>query len=205
MRNFERFDKEEFRRDLLDISFSDVKAAASDANELWDILKKFSLAMLNKHAPPTTLRVKSRQLPYLTNEIKQLCRQRDYIKKIAIKTGSIYLWQVFRQLRNTVIYSLRNLRHDYYTRKIEENKGNLKNTWKFLKHAIGKETKNASIDKISKDKIITDPIGVAECFNDHFTSIGQRVAAILLLCADIVAPHLADIFRYSLVSKKIFG
>ena len=85
MRNFKRFDKEEFRRDLLDIPFSDVKAAASDANELWDIWKNFFLAVLNKHVPPTTLRVKSRQLPYLTNEIKQSCRQRDYIKKKGYK------------------------------------------------------------------------------------------------------------------------
>ena len=178
VRNFKRFDKEEFRRDLLDIPFSDVKATASDANKLWDIWKNFFLAVLNKHALPTTLRVKGRQLPYLTYEIKQLCRQRDYIKKRAIKTGSIYLWQAFRQLRNKVIYYLRNLRHDYYTRKIEENKGNLKNTWKILKHAIGKETKNVSIDKISKDgKIITDPIDIAECCNDHFASIGQRLAA----------------------------
>ena len=131
--------------------------------------------MLNKHAPPTTLRVEGRQLPYLTYEIKQLCRQRDYIKKRATKTDSIYLWQAFGQLRNKVIYSLRNLRRDYYTRKIEENKGNLKNTWKILKHAIGKETKNVSKDKISKDgKIITDPIDIAECCNDHFSSIGQR-------------------------------
>ena len=155
-----------------------------------------------------------------------------------------------------MIYSLRNLRHDYYTRKIEENKRNLKNTWKILKHAIGKETKNVSIDKISKDdKIITDPIDIAECCNDRFASIGQSLAAnvkntesssthfgekatvntkfdfklindvevynklktldkikatgihnipnkMLLLCADIVAPHLADIFNYSLVSKN---
>ena len=130
--------------------------------------------MLNKHVPPPYL--KSRI--YLTGEIKLLRRQRDYIKKRAIKTGLIYLWQVFRQLRNKVIYSLRNLRHDYYTRKIEENKGNLKNTLKILKHAIGKETKNVSIDKISKDgKIITDPTGISECCNDHFASIGQRLAA----------------------------
>ena len=49
-----------------------------------------------------------------------------------------------------MIYSLRNLRRDYYTKKIGENKGNLKNTWKILKHAIMKETKNVNIDKISK-------------------------------------------------------
>ena len=104
VRNFRRFDKEEFRRDLLDIPFSDI--AASDANRLWDTWKNFFLTVLNKHAPPSTLEVKGRQLPYLTSEIKQLCRQRDYIKKRAAKTGSIYLWQAFRQLRNEVIYSL---------------------------------------------------------------------------------------------------
>ena len=150
-----------------------------------------------------------------------------------------------------MIYSLRNLRRDYYTRKIEENKGNLKNTWKILKHVIGKETKNVSIDKISKDgKIITYPIDMAECCNDHFsfywsaaniiniesssthfvenvtvntkfdfkpievynnlktldknkaTGIHNIPNKMLLLCAGIVAPHLADVFNYSLVSKK---
>ena len=125
----------------------------------------------------------------------------------------------------------------------------------FLKRAIGKETKNVSIDKISKDgEIITDPIDGAGCCNDQFASIGQRLATnvkntesssthfgektvvnirfyfklinavevynklktldknkatgihnipnkILLLCADIVVPHLADIFNYPSVSK----
>ena len=164
----------------------------------------------------------------------------------AIKTGSIYLWYAFRQLRNKVIYSLRNLRHDYKFEKHLED---------FLKHATGKETKNVSINKISKDgEIITDPIDRAGCCNDQFASIGQRLAAnvkntesssthfgekatvntkiyfklinavevynklktrdknkatgihnipnkILLLCTDIVAPHLADIFNYPSVSK----
>ena len=71
-----------------------------------------------------------------------------------------------------MVYPLRNLRRDYYARKIEENKGNLKNTWKILKHP-----KNVSLDKISKDGKIIDPIDIAEYCNDHFASIGQRLAA----------------------------
>ena len=122
MRNFKRFDKEEFRRDLLNIPFSDTKAATSDANEFWDIWKNFFLAVLNKHAPPTTLRVKGRQLPYLTYEIKQLCRQRDYIKKRAIKTGSIYLWQAFRQLRNKEIILFDTLDGIIIPRKLKKIK-----------------------------------------------------------------------------------
>ena len=148
-----------------------------------------------------------------------------------------------------------NLKNQRKIEENKENKGNLKNTRKILKNATGKETKNVSIDKISKDgKIITDPIDRAECCNDHFAFIGQRLIAnikstefssthfvmvntkfdfklinaievynrlktldknkatgihdipnkMLLLCADIVAPHLEDIFNYSLVPKKFF-
>ena len=81
VRNFKRFDKEEFRHDLSEVPFSDVKVAASDANELWDISKNFFLAVLNKHAPPTILRVKGRQLPYLTYEIKQPYTGKGIISK----------------------------------------------------------------------------------------------------------------------------
>ena len=143
MRNFKRFDEEEFQRDLLDILFSDVKAAASDANELWDIWKNFLLAVLNKHAPPTTLRVKGRQLPYLTNEIKQLRRQRDYIKKVMVNT-----------------------KFDFK-----------------LINAIEVYNKLKTLDK------------------NKATGIHNIPNKMLLLCADTVAPHLVDIFNYSLVSK----
>ena len=53
-------------------------------------------------------------------------RQRDYLRSKANKTGSKYLRQAYRQLRNKVDYTLRQLKSDYYTKKIEESKGNLK-------------------------------------------------------------------------------
>ena len=131
-----------------------------------------------------------------------------------------------------MIYSLRNLqlRHDYYTRKTEENKGNLTNTWKILKHAIVKETKNASIGQRLAaniknteststhfvEKVMVNTkfdfklINATEVYNKLRTLDKSKAAGIhnvpnkmLLLCADIVAPHLADIFNYSLVSKKV--
>ena len=33
-------------------------------------------------------------------------------QKRTMKTGSIYLWQAFRQLRNEMIHSLRNVRRN---------------------------------------------------------------------------------------------
>ena len=53
-------------------------------------------------------------------------RQKNYLKGKANKTGSKYLRQACQQLRNKVDCILRKLKSDYYTKKIEESKGNLK-------------------------------------------------------------------------------
>ena len=47
--------------------------------------------------------------------------------------------------------TLRKLRKNYYTNGIQVNEGNLKNTWKVLKEAIGQNDKTCSVDKIVID------------------------------------------------------
>ena len=67
---------------------------------------------------------------HVTVEVKSLMRQRDYFRGKANKTGSKYLRQAYQQLRNKVDCTLRKPKSDYYTKKIEESKGNLKYTWR---------------------------------------------------------------------------
>ena len=66
-------------------------------------------------------------------KLNHLTRQRDYLRGKANQTGSKYLRQAYQQLRNKVDYTLRKLKSDYYTKKIEESKGNLKILGQFLK------------------------------------------------------------------------
>ena len=46
---------------------------------------------------------------------------------------------------------IKKLRHDFYEKKIEDNKNSLKVTWKILKQAIGQCTKSSSVDKVMYD------------------------------------------------------
>ena len=73
----------------------------------------------------------------MTSELKKLIRQRDYLRAKANKTGSEYIRQAFNHLRLKVSYELNQANINYYTRKIEQHRDNLKLTWKVLKHAIG--------------------------------------------------------------------
>ena len=77
---------------------------------------------------------------------------------------------------------------------------NIKNTESSSTHFVEKATVNTKFD--------FNLINAIEVYN-RFKTLDKNKATgthnisnkILLLCADIVAPHLADIFNYSLVSK----
>ena len=59
--------------------------------------------------------------------------------------------QAYKHIRNKVNSTLRKLTKKYYTNKIQIIEGNLKNTWKVLKEAIGQSDKTCPIDKIVID------------------------------------------------------
>ena len=105
--------------------------------------------ILDKHAPVTRIKVKGNSLPYVTSELKALIRTRDYLRaKLANKTGSICLRKAFNHVRNKVNKALSDLQQSYYAQRTEENKDNLKGTWKILKQAIGQGTKSTNMDKV---------------------------------------------------------
>ena len=90
-------------------------------------LERIFLDCLNKHAPVINIKVKGNALPYVTSEIRRLIKTRDYLKSKAVKTGSNYIQQAFCQVRSKVFSLLKKSRQDYYTRRIEENKSDIKN------------------------------------------------------------------------------
>ena len=84
----------------------------------------------------------------MTNDLKNMMRQCDYLKAKAVKTGSEYLYQAFRQIRSRVFSLLNHLRKDYYTKKLDETKRDMKKTWKILKNAMNQNIKANSIEKV---------------------------------------------------------
>ena len=76
---------------------------------------------------------------------------------------------------------IRNLRKTYYTRKIEESKGDLKSTWKILKHPMNRGNKASTvIDTVFVEgQELTDKKQIPETFNNHFVNIGDKLGGIV--------------------------
>ena len=90
-RNFKNFDQVHFRTEVDNIPFDTVRDVSSNVNELWQTWLGFFLAILNKHSPTVTLKIRGKTAPYVTSEIRNMIRQRDFLKAKANKTGSKYL------------------------------------------------------------------------------------------------------------------
>ena len=117
-----RFDLATFQEDIKHIPFDQKKNFAGYPSEMWEIWKRFFLDCLNKHAPITQLKVKGNHMPHVTSKLRSLIRTRDYFKTKAVKTGFNFIRQAFIQLRGRVYSLLQKSRHDYYTKRINENK-----------------------------------------------------------------------------------
>ena len=146
IRKLKSFDSIAFLEELKSKKFDAIKDITRKPNEMWVIWKSFFLDVLNKHAPLAKIKVKGNNLPYVTTEVRRLIRQRDFPRKKANETGSNYLRQATQRLIHKVTYMLRKLRSDYYSKQIEENRGDMKRTWKILKQAMNKESKTVTIE-----------------------------------------------------------
>ena len=132
----------------------------------------------DKHAPIKTRRVKSTsKSPWITPELTELLRDRDYHKKQTHKTNSEYHWQHFRQLRNHVNSQIKLAKSKYFQDLVNTNKDKPSELLKTLNELTSrKKSETGPSCIISEDKTITDQKSIASILNEYFTSIGTKLA-----------------------------
>ena len=65
-------------------------------------VERFFNAVLNAHAPIRTKRVRNRDAPWITSDIRSMMFRREYLKKHAAKNRSEANWIEYCKLRNKV-------------------------------------------------------------------------------------------------------
>ena len=126
--------------------------------------------ILDVHAP-----LKTRKGIWITPRIKNLIRERDRAKRKAEKDRSI--WPEYKRLRNRVTSELRRAVEGYYRSLIDENSSNPKEMWKTINKVLNKnQCSTAPASVMYEGKLIEKQKEIAEAFNNHFTTIGPKLA-----------------------------
>ena len=90
-------------------------------------------------------RVGKKKSPWITSQLKQKMRKRDFLKKKARQTGDPLIWQQYKHSRNSTNNEIKSAKSQYFKVNLEANKKNPKSTWKLINEL---NSRNASSHKL---------------------------------------------------------
>ena len=112
-RQYKGYNKNNFTADLSEIFHNiDFDQDSDDVNKMYMNWKNRFVFVANMHAPPITRRVRSEYTPWLRKDIMKETRTRDYLKKKAVKTVSVYMQQAYKKARNEVTKKIKNVKRN---------------------------------------------------------------------------------------------
>ena len=141
----------------------------------WSTL--FSL-IIEKHAPLKEMRVSEKYCPWIDKDPKGLMRARDRLKTTALKRKSPILIDAYRQARNRVNSLNIELKKQYFSKKISECKGNMKESWKTINELLNKRSKSCNVDCLKDSgNTIVNKRDISDTMNNFFCTIGEKLAS----------------------------
>ena len=149
---------------------------STNVDEAWSLWKYNFTAECYKHAPLIDKKVRGRNCPWLTLEIKQIMRARDASLKKFRRSKLDTDLATYRLLRNKVSARLKLSEENYSRSLLEENSGDSESFWRSVKKILP-DAKLKSIPTCIKAevKIITDKQSISELFNSFFRSVVNKL------------------------------
>ena len=136
------------------------------------------MGVVNKHAPIRETRIGKKRSPWITPNILQKMRTRDYLKKKFETTKDILTWNLYKKARNELNNILKQSKRAYFRTNLDSAKNNPKKTWNLINQLSSRNlNKCSNVNTVEFNGVeITDRHEVAEAFNTHFTEIGENLA-----------------------------
>ena len=175
-RKLGKFNSADFRSDIAQHDWGSIDQL-NNPNDMWAKWKEMFLECIDRHAPLKSKRVRLSKSPWINSNLKKLMHKRDILKLKAIRSKNPSDWREFRKHRNFVNSQVRIAKQSYYNNAFQENKGNVRNTWRVINELTSRKVKTSSIKEIKlNDKSIHDSPELSETFNSHFATIGPKLA-----------------------------
>ena len=151
--------------------------------------------VVERHAPLRTKRVRNSKSPWISVELKQRMRERDFLKTKAIKTQDPLDWAVFKRSRNFVNSQIKHAKETHYKTILLENENNVRKTWSIINELTSRKQKDSRVKEILVDgSPIIDANQLSEYFNDHFANIGPKLAENIPTIENLSFPRFPEYF-----------
>ena len=170
-RVYKHFDKNDF---LADLKVAQETGLFKEMNETEDIevaadiFTEVFTKVLEKHAPLKVIQNRSNYIPYISKEIQNLMKERNFLKERAAETGDDEVFIRYKKLRNEVSTKLKTAEAEYYKSKFEEESMNSKDLWGKAYQVLGKYRSEFPSQMLFGNKLLSKPIEIADAMNTFF-------------------------------------
>ena len=176
-RNFKHYNVDAFRSDLA-AYLANLTLTIQDPDDMWSEWKDRFLTVADMHAPQETKKVRNVNSPWITKNIRQKMRHRDFLKKKAIQTKSKHYHQAYKKERNELNKLIKKTKVEYFTNQINSCEKNPKEMWKTINKLTNKTSKITNISEINQNgNRVTDDATIANTLNESFNEIGPKLAS----------------------------
>uniref|UniRef100_A0A8C6LAH3 Reverse transcriptase domain-containing protein n=1 Tax=Nothobranchius furzeri TaxID=105023 RepID=A0A8C6LAH3_NOTFU len=168
-----------FKTDLMEQNWEEVYV--EDVNMAYGKFLNIITSLYEKNCPLLYKVDKNKyaKKPWITKGIQKACRKKNKLYKDFLKKRTEEAEQNYKIYKNKLISIMRSSKRNYYSKLLEGNKSNIKNTWRILNDVIKKGSGTNSLPNIflTKDnQEIYQSKEIANEFNKYFTEIGPDLA-----------------------------
>ena len=152
--------------------------------------------------------------PWITNGIIASVNKKFYYykqwKKSTSKTtklGNIELYGRYKKFRKNLNITIKLAKKNYYSKRFDSVKGNIKKTWELINELRGKSKSNIKTQFIIDGKLVEDRREISNGFNIFFSSMAQKMNTKLYSTTLIINNSMENDFKKYLrnrVGNSIF-
>ena len=172
-RSYRKFDSQIFRDSLVNLGWEDYKTI-NDPEEAWSLIHDRINLVVDEMCPIQTFHIKNYKPDWMSKELIEQMKDRDYFFRKAKSTGDADAWNIAKHLRNITNSNIRQAKRDFVLNELDAQAGNCKKFWKIIKSVVpsGKQDTKQEILLKNEDGIIPRD-KVAHFVNDYFINIGK--------------------------------
>ena len=172
-----------------------------DPNEAYNIFLDTFMLLYDKYCPVQNIKLNTNRKDvtrmdkaWITSALKNSCRKKNLLYKQFPKSKTFESEQRYKIYKNKLISILRNVKVRYYEQLLEQNKTDIKKTWKILNTLTSRVRRKCNYPEEFKlnDIFIRGNQNIANKFNEYFVNVGPSLAAKIPNCGRPFDSYMAD-------------
>ena len=178
-RSYRNFSEEIFGQKLKELNWESF-FEINDPGEAWDFILKCITKVLDDLCPIRNFHIKNYRPEWMTKELIEQVKDRDYFYKKAKLQGGEDAWNIAKFLRNTTNSNIRQAKREFILGELKTHENNAKKFWKVIKEVM--PTANAGKTNTSKSIFLMDgntkirKEEVANFINSYFINVGNFIS-----------------------------